>query len=382
MGEQHAGLDVRHAGRALFLHRRKEGGGIAEALAVPLEHAAFALHRRIARGEVEAVEREAPFPHGVGEGEHRRVAVPFQLRVVHARALIAKGAFGRQRGPPGEQRVVVHDPRDRAAADQEEVDVAAVGAPARVPGAVVAPLRAEIVFGLVKVVEEQAHGLPGPAAQADGEGDVLVERVALLRVVAHGVGRALAERALVLVERSPLLAEAVKAVVVLHAGIEGNAAVAVAQKGVGRERRPEGRPGPVEKPDAERIAVQLQTQRGALEDEAPLRLRERRLHGLDAGALQSEERVEAVGPGGRHQDVGLLRERPVERDAQADDFVGDENQPAVGRVGMQEKGAVKALKAQELRADFHGALLVFRFRAYCSRLPSLLSTCRREKKAL
>ena len=225
--EQDARLDVGHVLRAALVHRREIRARILEAVGVPSEHAALVVVAGVAAGQVEAVDREAFLLDGVDEADHGVVAVLLQLRIVHGAALVAQAALGQQRRTAGQQRVVVHDARNRIAGQQEHVDVAAVSLPVGVARPIIALLAAHVEHGLVEVVIEHTDRLLRASAQADVERDVLVERVHLLRVVAHGVGSTLTQEGLVLVEQSCLLAKAVEAVLLLHARAGDDAVVAV-----------------------------------------------------------------------------------------------------------------------------------------------------------
>ena len=303
---------------------------------------------------MEPIDGEPLLLDGVDELQHRVVAVLLQLGVIHGGALIAQGPLGQQGGAAGEHGVVVHDPGQGVAPQQEQVDVAAVRLPVGVPGPVIALLLAHVEHGLVEVVVEQAHGLPGGPAQADVEGDVLIEGVHLLRIVAHGVGGPLAEELLVLVERPRLLAEAVEAVVLLHPAVVGHPAVGVQGEGVARQVLIEQRALLVVEPEGDRVLVHFKAELASVEHQGLVPLGELGLDGLEAGTLLLEQGVQPVLPGGGGQHVGLLRQLLVEGGADADDLVGDKVELDVGAVGVQQEGALQALQPGDGGTDLHG----------------------------
>ena len=79
---------------------------------------------------------------------------------------------------------------------------------------------------------EHADSLFGVTVQTDVEGDVLVEGIHLLGIVAHGDGGALPLEGLVLIQQAGLFTKAVEAVVLLHPAVSHHAVVGVLDEGV------------------------------------------------------------------------------------------------------------------------------------------------------
>ena len=201
---------------------------------------------------------------------------------------------------------------------------------------------------------EHADRLLCASAQADIERDVLVERVHLLRVVAHGVGGALAQEGLVLVEQARLLAKAVEAVLLLHARAGDDAVVAVQNERAAGDRPVQLHALGVEKRQAQRILFQHQLHRSRGKRDRAVGLLHRRHDGRHTRALAFKQRVKAILPRGRHQDVAFLRQLLVKGSADADDFVGHEDNLQVGVVRMHQIEAVLRLHTGKSGADFHG----------------------------
>ena len=353
VAQQDAGLDVGDVLGALLVHGGKVGPGVLEAVGVPGEEAALAVLAGVARGQVEAVDGEALFLDGVDEVEDGVVAVLFQLGVVHGGPLIAQSPLGQQGGAAGQQGVVVHHAADAAARDQEQVDVAAVGLPVAVAGPVVALLAAHVEHRLVEVVVKDAHRLLGGAGQLDVEGDVLVEGVHLLGVVAHGVGGALPQKALVLVQQAGLFAKAVEAVLLGHGAVVGHPAVGVQDIGRAGQVAVQERPLLVVELEAEGVALGHQADGRRLKGDGRVGDGDVGGHRLHPGALGGKQAVQAVLPGGGGQNIGFLGQLAVKGDPDPDDLVGDKADLDVRAVGVEQERPVQALHGLDLFAKVH-----------------------------
>ena len=353
VAQQDAGLDVGDVLGALLVHGGKVGPGVLEAVGVPGEEAALAVLAGVARGQVEAVDGEALFLDGVDEVEDGVVAVLFQLGVVHGGPLIAQGPLGQQGGAAGQQGVVVHHAADAAARDQEQVDVAAVGLPVAVAGPVVALLAAHVEHRLVEVVVEQAHRLPGGAGQMDVEGNVLVQGVHLLGVIAHGVGGPLPQEGLVLVQQAGLFAEAVETVVLCHRAVVGHPAVGIQGVGGAGQIAVEEIAVLVVELEAEGRTGHFQPDGRRLEGVALPCLGDLGLDRVQTGPLLGEQAVQTVLPGGGGQDIGFFIQLPVKGHPDPDDLVGDKTDLDVCAVGVEQEGAVQALHGLNFLAKIH-----------------------------
>ena len=353
MAQQDAWLDVRHVLGALFVHGRKVGAGILKPLSVPSEDTALSVHTGIAGGEVKAVDGEALVLDGVDEIEHRVVAVLFQLRIVHAGALIAQCTLRQQGGTACEQRVVVHNPAQGIATQQEQVDISPIGLPVGIARPIVGLFLAHVEHRLVEVVIKQTNRFLRCTAEPDVEGDVLVERVHEFRVIAHGVGGALAQKSLVLVEGSGLFAEAVEAVLLFHAAVGGNALIGVERKGTSGKGGVKLRALCVVQADTDGIPIQFQTQRGAFKKDGFLPFRDLWFHGLYPHALTLKERVETVFPRGRHEDIGFLCELPIKGDPHPHDFIRDKYNLEIGAIGMDECRSGESVQTGDFSANIH-----------------------------
>ena len=307
---------------------------------------------------MEPVDGIALFVKRVDKIQHGAVAVFLQFRIEHAGALIAQRALGQQNRPAGEARVEIHDARDGAAADQKEVEIAAVRLKIAVPGPVIALFAAEIENGLVEVVKEDAHGAAAGAVQPDAERDVFVQRVRPGRVVAHGVGRAFAQEHFVFVQSAGFLAESVEAVVLVHPAVRGHAAVAVqCERHAGKRAVQHGLVGRAKR-EAERGFFHRQDQAFRAEHNGGVVLRHLGDDRIDAAALVPEQRVHPVRPCGRGQHVRFLGHAAVKAGAQTHDLVRHEHDLDVRAVGVDKKDAGPGRAETEiLRANFHMQIL-------------------------
>ena len=354
MGSQHAGLDVGHVLRAALVHGRKKALRIREAVVIPHEDAAQIPLRSVAAREVETVDGEALCPDVVDELQQCLIAVVLELGIIHGRALIAQCPLGQQGRTSCQHRVVIYNLSDGGTGHQEQVDRAAVRLPVAVARPVIALLTAEIEDGLVVVIIEETDGMAGAAAQPDVERDVFVECVALFRIVAPGVCGALADEFLVLVERPVLLAEAVEAVILLHAAVVDDAVVRIAQERVAGQCAVELFAVLIVKTQTERGAVNHQCQRVGLQNDLFFRLAHDSLLRRDTLPIALEQRIEPVRPGGGHQHIGgVVHFVSGEGDAQADDPVRHEEDAQIRVVQMRSITALKGLDRNEFSADIH-----------------------------
>ena len=182
---------------------------------------------------------------------------------------------------------------------------------------------------------------------------MLIERVHFGCVIAHGVRGALTQEFLVFIEVPALFSEAVEAVLLFHAAVVIHAFIGVKDKGAAGDGAVELRPFGVIKPDAERVAIQLQPEGCRAENQFFLRLLNRRNKRSDAGPLPFKQRIQTVLPGCRCQDIGFLRKLFIERRAQADDLIGNKVQFEIRVVRVDQPGILQRLKAGNFRADFH-----------------------------
>ena len=356
VAQQDARLDVGHVLGVLFVHGMEVSTGVLEALGVPGKDTALVVLAGVAAGQVESINGEALFLDGVNESQHSVVAVFLQLGVVHAGALIAQSTLGQQSRTAGEQGVVVHNAGDGVAADQEAVQIAAVGLEVGVAGPVVALLAAHVEHGLVEVVVEHADSLFGVTVQTDVEGDVLVESIHLLGIVAHRVGSTLTLERLVLVQLAGLLAKAVEAVVLFHPAVSHNAVVGVLDEGVAGQGAVQLRAVSGQQLEIDGVLLDHQSHLAGGKSDGLVVLGDLSRKRLHAGALALEQVVHTVFPGGGHQDVGFLGQLVVKAGADTDDLVGHEADLDIRVVGVQQESAVLALHAGKTGADFHNAV--------------------------
>ena len=353
VAQQHTGLDVGHVLGVLFVHGCKVGLGVLEAVCVPCKEAALAVVGGVAAGQVEAVNGEALFLDGVDKAQHGVIAVLFQLGVVHAGALIAQCTLGQQGRTAGQQGVVVHDAGNGVAADQEAVQIAAVCLKIGVAGPVVALFAAHVEHGLVEVVVEHAHSLVGVTIQTDVEGDVLIEGIHLLGIVAHGVGGALPLEGLVLIQQAGLFAKAVEAVVLLHPAISHHAVVGVLDEGVAGQGAVQLGAIGSQQLEVDGVLVHHQRHLAGSKGEGAVVLGELCGERLHTGALTLEQLVHPILPCGGHQNIGLLCQLVVKACADADDLIGHKADLDISVISMQQESAVLALHAGKTGADLH-----------------------------
>ena len=353
VAQQDTRLDVGHVLGVLFVHGVEVGAGVLEAVGVPCKDAALVVLAGIAAGQVEAVDGEALFLDGVDKAQHGVIAVLLQLGVVHAGALIAQRTLGQQCRTAGQQGVVVHDAGNGVAADQEAVQIAAVCLKIGVAGPVVALFAAHVEHGLVEVVVEHAHRLVGVAVQTDVEGDVLVEGIHLLGVVAHGVGGALPLEGLVLIQQAGLFAKAVEAVVLLHPAVSHHAVVGVLDEGVAGQGAVQLGAIGSQQLEVDGVLVHHQRHLAGGKGEGAVVLGELGGKGLHTGALTLEQLVHPILPCGGHQNVGFLCQLMVKACADADDLIGHKADLDISVISMQQESAVFALHAGKTGADLH-----------------------------
>ncbi len=113
---------------------------------------------------METVNGKAFLPDGVNEAQYRIVTVPVQLRIEHGTSLIAYGPLGKQYRTAGQQGIVIYNAGNGIASQQKQVNIPAVCLPVCIPLPVIAFLTAHVKAGLIKIVVEHSHGLPGTAA--------------------------------------------------------------------------------------------------------------------------------------------------------------------------------------------------------------------------
>ena len=182
---------------------------------------------------------------------------------------------------------------------------------------------------------------------------MLVERVHELGVVAHGVGGPLAQKGLVLIQRTALFPESVEAVFLFHTAVGGNALIAVEGEGASGKGGVKLRALCVVQADTDGIPIQLQTQRGAFKDDGFFPFRDLRLHGGYPVAQSLKERVETVFPSGCHKDIGFLRELLVKGSAHTHDFLRDKNNLEIGAIGMDECRSGESFQTGDFSANIH-----------------------------
>ena len=353
VAQQDTRLDVGHVLGVLFVHGVEVGAGVLEALGVPCKDAALVVLAGVAAGQVEAIDGEALFLDGVDKAQHSVIAVLLQLGVVHTGALIAQCTLGQQCRTAGQQGVVVHDAGNGVAADQEAVQIAAVCLKIGVAGPVVALFAAHVEHGLVEVVVEHAHSLVGVAVQTDVEGDVLIEGIHLLGIVAHGIGGALPLEGLVLIQQAALFAKAVEAVVLLHPAVSHHAVVGVLDEGVAGQGAVQLGAIGSQQLEVDGVLVHHQRHLAGGKGEGAVILGDLCGKGLHTGALTLEQLVHPILPCGGHQDVGLLCQLVVKACADADDLIGHKADLDISVISMQQESAVLALHAGKTGADLH-----------------------------
>ena len=218
----------------------------------------------------------------------------------------------------------------------------------------VALLPAHVKVALVGVVIEISHGLAGVPVELDVKRNVLVQRVGLLGIVAHGVLGAHPHELLGFVQAAGLFAEAVEAIPGRDlAGVDA-AVVAVLQVGqvhnVGVEL---GALGIIDT-DAEGVLLDLHPQLGALEHRLVGAVLQRAGGGLDALADVLHKAIQTVFPGGGYQRVGFLRKVTVKAGADAYDVVGQQQDPQLHPVRQDTDDGAFPANLVHMRTNFHG----------------------------
>ena len=203
---------------------------------------------------------------------------------------------------------------------------------------------------------EHADSLFGVTVQTDVEGDVLVEGIHLLGIVAHRVGSTLTLERLVLVQLAGLLAKAVEAVVLFHQAVSHNAVVGVLDKRVAGQGAVQLRAVSGQQLEIDGVLLDHQSHLAGGKSDGLVVLGDLSRKRLHAGALALEQVVHTVFPGGGHQDVGFLGQLVVKAGADTDDLVGHEANFDIRVVSVQQESAVLALHAGKTGADFHNAV--------------------------
>ena len=217
---------------------------------------------------------------------------------------------------------------------------------------------------------EHAHSLVGVAVQTDVEGNVLVEGIHLLGIVAHGIGGTLPLEGLVLIQQAALFAKAVEAVVLLHPAVSHHAVVGVLDEGVAGQGAVQLGAIGSQQLEVDGVLVHHQRHLAGGKGEGAVILGDLCGKGLHTGALTLEQLVHPILPCGGHQDVGLLCQLMVEACADADDLVGHKADLDICVISMQQESAVLALHAGKTGADLHNFYSSQVFDKKCPHSPS------------
>ena len=357
MHQQHAGLDVGRDHDAAVMHLGEPVSRVLEALSVPGEGAALdALGRfnsAVAAGKLEAVRGDALLAGGVDEVENGIVAVLRQLGIVHRAAQVAQRGLGQHDALAGQVGVALDNAADGRARNQEQVNVACIGAVAGVAVPVVALFAAHVEVALGRVVVEVAHSLLGAAVQADIKRNVLVQRVGLLGVVAHGIAGRHIHVLLGLVDFAGLLAEAVEAVVRLNlAGVDATVIAVLTVGQVGNVRVQQAAVLVIDH-DAEGFLLNDHLQAAALNDGFLLAIGQGGGSALDALAAVLHQVIGAGFPCGHRQAVAGLVPIAVKTGADAQDVIRQEPDAQLDSVGGNRVIAAAVLDCTAGVAHFH-----------------------------
>jgi hypothetical protein len=203
---QQGGLDVGERADARVAQRRGHAGGVGHAAAVPGEDVAEAVvAHRVAAREVEAAAADAVPAEVVDEAGERGGRI-LGVGVAHRRAEVAERPARRQRGVARQVLDPADDVGQRRADEDVEIELGRLDLGVAVRPEVVVDLAAEVEGRLGAGVVEEA-GRVAAAPEGQGDGEVLVERVGALRVVAEGVAGPEPVAAVVPVDRAADLAE-------------------------------------------------------------------------------------------------------------------------------------------------------------------------------
>ncbi len=298
MVAQQARLDVRAQADAVVAVMLHEALRVGKLVAVPVEYVALRADRRIARRQVERIAQDVVRAALFDELVHLLLRVR-RVGVAHRRARIAESPFGRARGAPGEPREAPRGRERRAGrGDEVVVEIAMLGDEIAVRAVIVVEFAAHVERAVRQRVVEQPEPLAGSGRPRDVERDVLVQRVGMLRAVAHRVDVAHLEARAGAVEVARAFAEAEHLVAALAGDVVIRAIVPPAE--VVRLRRTVGEcdaPRAVRAAHRPRAMAALPAHRDA------------DLRGLDAhGIVVFDERV-----GGQREAVEIEAVAPVER---------------------------------------------------------------------
>ena len=357
MDEQHTGLDVGRDDDAALFHLGEPVCRVLEALVVPCKGAALdALGRfysAVAAGKLEPVCGDALLAGGVDEIQHRVIAVLGQFGVIHRTAEVAECSLRQHDALAGQVGVALDDLADGRACDQEQINIARIGAVGRVAMPVVALFAPHVEITLGRIVVEVADRLFCAAVQPDIKRNVLVERVGLLGVVAHRIAGGHIHVFLGLVDLAGLLTEAVEAVIGLD--LAGMDAAAVAVLAVGKVRNVGVQQAAVlvVDHDAEGCLLDHDLQAPALNHSLFFAIGQNgggRLYALAAALHQG---IGAGLPCGHRQAVGGLVPVAVKAGADAQDVIGQKPDAQLHSVGSNGIVAAAVFDSATGVAHFH-----------------------------
>ena len=357
VNQQHAGLDVGRDDNAALFHLGEPVCRVLEALVVPCEGAALdALGRldcAITAGKLEPVCGDALLAGGVDEIQHRVIAVLGQFGVIHRAAKVAECSLRQHDALAGQVGVALDDLADGRACDQEQINIARIGAVGRVAMPVVALLAPHVEITLGRVVVEVTDRLFCAAVQPDIKRNVLVERVGLLGVVAHRIAGGHIHVFLSLVDLAGLLTEAVEAVIGLD--LAGMDAAAVAVLAVGKVRNVGVQQAAVlvVDHDAEGRFLDDDLQALALDHSLLFAIGQNGGSRLYALAAALHQGIGAGLPCGHRQAVGGLVPVAVKAGADAQDVIGQKPDAQLHSVGCNGIVTAAVLDSTAGVAHFH-----------------------------
>ena len=223
---------------------------------------------------------------------------------------------------------------------------------------------ADVEGGFAEIVIEKTRHRPRVRGQPGVEGDVLVQRVAVLRVAGDRVRRALDEESSAFVEFAGFFAEAVEVVFFVSQADVGDPAAAVPPESASRERLVQDFPVAVGEGQLQGGFGDGHRQLFAGDRDAVFLLGHFRVRCLHAGPFLCEKRIQPVLPGCQLQNVGsflkFLLRRHAEARADPDDLVRHDPDPDDGGI-CEDAGAVLFLpEADCFCADVHDASPCFR----------------------
>ena len=337
VNQQHTGLDVGRNHNAALVHLGKPVCRVLKALVVPGKGAALdALGRfdgAVAAGKLEPVSGDAFLAGGVDEIQHCVVTVFGQLGVVHRASEVAERCLGQHNAFAGQVGVALDDVADGGTCDQEQVNVARVGAVGGIAVPIVAFFAPHIEITLGGVVVKVADCLLGAAVQADVKRDVLVQRVGFLGVVAHGVAGRHIHILFCLVDLAGFLAEAVEAVIGFNlAGVDAAVVAVLAVRQIGNVRVQQAAVLVVNQ-NAERCLFNHDLQAAALNYCLLVAVGQNGIGGLYALAAVLHQGIGAGFPCGHRQAVGGFVPVAVKSGANAQDIVGQKPDAQLCRIG-------------------------------------------------